>query len=348
MRADGALQSAAAIMTLTRVGVVGCGRIGRMHAELLHRRVPGVSVAAVQDAVPEAAGALAGELAVPAVDTIDDVLAFGVDAVAICSSTDTHVELITAAARAGVAIFCEKPISLDLAQVDAALATVHAAGVMLHVGFNRRFDPAHRSVRDAVAAGELGRLNVVRITSRDPAPPPIAYIERSGGLFLDMTIHDFDMARFVTGSEVVEVFARGDVRFDEAIGAAGDIDTAVVVLRHADGCVTVIDNSRQCAYGYDQRVEAFGTLGAAASDNPAGHSGVRLDASGVHRPPLPHFFLDRYIPSYLEQWRAFVVAVAERGPAPVSGADGRAPLVLGLAAQRSHAEGRPVQVDEIG
>jgi myo-inositol 2-dehydrogenase/D-chiro-inositol 1-dehydrogenase len=335
-------------MTPMRIGVVGCGRIGRMHAELLHRRVPGVSVAAVQDAVPEAAGAVASELAVPAVDTIADVLALGVDAVAICTSTDTHVELVTAAASAGVAIFCEKPISLDLAQVDAALAAVNGAGVMLHVGFNRRFDPAHRSVRDAVAAGELGRLNVVRITSRDPAPPPIAYIERSGGLFLDMTIHDFDMARFVTGSEVVEVFARGDVRIDEAIGAAGDIDTAVVVLRHVDGCITVIDNSRQCAYGYDQRVEAFGTLGAAMSDNPAGHSGARLDASGVHRPPLPHFFLDRYIPSYLEQWRAFVAAVAERGPAPVSGADGRAPLVLGLAAKLSHAEGRPVLVDEIG
>ena len=246
-----------------------------------------------------------------------------------------------------MAIFCEKPISLDLAQVDVALAAVEAAGVMLHVGFNRRFDPAHRSVRDAVASGELGRLNVVRITSRDPAPPPIAYIERSGGLFLDMTVHDFDMARFVTGSEVVEVFARGDVRIDEAIGAAGDIDTAVVVLRHADGCFTVIDNSRQCAYGYDQRVEAFGTRGVAMSDNPASHSGVRRDEAGSHRPPLPHFFLDRYIPSYLEQWRAFVAAVAERGPAPVSGADGRAPLVLGLAAQRSHVEGRPVLVGEI-
>jgi myo-inositol 2-dehydrogenase/D-chiro-inositol 1-dehydrogenase len=232
--------------------------------------------------------------------------------------------------------------------VDAALAEVEASGVMLHVGFNRRFDPAHRSVRDAVAAGDLGRLNLVRITSRDPAPPPIAYIERSGGLFLDMTIHDFDMARFVTGSEVVEVFARGDVRIDEAIGAAGDIDTAVVVLRHADGCLTVIDNSRQCAYGYDQRVEAFGTKGAAMSDNPSTHSGVRRDETGSHVPPLPHFFIDRYTASYLEQWRAFVAAAAERTPAPVSGADGRAPLVLGLAAQRSLAEGRPVGVDEIG
>ena len=330
-----------------RIGVLGCGRIGRMHAELLDRRIAGAAVVAVQDVVPAAAYSLAAELGVPALDTVDDVFAAGVDAVAVCASTDTHVELITAAASAGVAVFCEKPIALDLARVDAALDAVDAAGVLLHVGFNRRFDPAHRSVRDAVASGELGRLNLLRITSRDPSPPPISYIEHSGGLFLDMTIHDLDMARFVTGSEVVEVFARGGVRVDPAIGAAGDIDTAVVVLRHDDGCLTVIDNSRQCAYGYDQRVEAFGSEGMAASENPSGHSGVRHDAAGYHRPSIPYFFLERYVASYVHQWDAFVAAVAKGGPPPVSGADGRAPLVLGLAAGRSLAEGRPVLVDEI-
>ena len=274
----------------------------------------------------------------PALDSADDVLAAGVDAVAICTCTDTHVELITAAAAAGVAIFCEKPISLDLAAVDAALAEVDAAGVLLHVGFNRRFDPAHASVQQAAASGELGRLHLVRITSRDPSPPPIGYIERSGGLFLDMTIHDLDMARFVTGSEVVEVFADGGVRIDPAIGAAGDIDTAVVLLRHADGCLTVIDNSRACAYGYDQRVEAFGSAGMAASENPPRHSGVRHDAGGCAAPADPDFFLDRYVASYMHQWDAFVDAVVTGGPPPVSGADGRAPLVLGLAAGRSLAE----------
>ena len=183
------------------------------------------------------------------------------------------------AARAGKAIFCEKPISLDLGQVDEALAIVHEAGVPIQVGFNRRFDAAHKSVRDAVASGELGDVHLVRITSRDPAPPPIEYIKVSGGIFLDMTIHDFDMARYVTGSEVVEVYAQGAVRVDPAIGEAGDVDTAAVMLRHENGCITTIDNSRQAVYGYDQRVEAFGSGGLAASDNPLAHTGLRRNAS---------------------------------------------------------------------
>ena len=327
-----------------RVGVLGCGRIGRMHAELLTHRVAGTELVAVHDAVEVLGTTLAEELGVQALDTAEQVFAAGVDAVAICTSTDTHVELITAAAEAGVAIFCEKPISLDLDAVDRALAAVDEAGVLLHVGFNRRFDPAHASVQQAAASGRLGQLHLVRITSRDPSPPPIGYIERSGGLFLDMTIHDLDMARFVTGSEVVEVYADGGVRIDPAIGAAGDIDTAVVQLRHADGCLTVIDNSRACAYGYDQRVEAFGSTGMAASENQAVHGGVSYDGAGSHAPPVAHFFLERYGPSYVRQWEAFVDAVVGGGPAPVSGADGRAPLVLGIAAGRSLAEHRPIAI----
>ena len=306
-----------------------------------------MTLVAVQDVVPAAAATLGAELGVPALDTPADVFAAGVDAVAICTTTDTHVELITEAAAAGVAAFCEKPIDLDLDAIDRALVAVDAAGTLLHVGFNRRFDPGHASVREAVATGALGPLSVVRITSRDPAPPPIDYIERSGGLFLDMTIHDLDMARFVTGSEVVEVFADGAVRLDPAIGEAGDIDTAVVHLRHADGCRTVIDNSRACAYGYDQRVEAFGALGMAVSGNTPAHGGVHFDATGSHRPPIAHFFVDRYVPSYLRQWEAFVDAIVTDGPAPVSGADGRAPVVLGLAAGRSLAERRPVRVEDV-
>ena len=247
-----------------------------------------------------------------------------VDAVAICSSTDTHVPLLIEAAESGKAIFCEKPISLDLAKVDEALAIVREAGVPIQVGFNRRFDAAHKSVRDAVADGLLGDVHLVRITSRDPAPPPIEYIKLSGGIFLDMTIHDFDMARYVTGSEVVEVYAQGAVRVDPAIGDAGDIDTAAVMLRHENGCITTIDNSRQAVYGYDQRVEAFGSGGMAASENPLAHTGVRRTAAGTSAPLLPFFFLDRYIPSYIAQWEAFRDYVVGGGPSPVTADDGRA------------------------
>lgn len=325
-----------------RIAVLGCGRIGRLHAELLAHRITGVTLAGVYDVVPTLAHSLAGQLGVPLFESVDDVLAGPVDAVAICTSTDTHVALIGAGARAGLAIFCEKPIALDLAAVDKVMADVDAAGVPMHVGFNRRFDPAHQAVRQAVVSGQLGRLRSVRITSRDPEPPPLAYVERSGGLFLDMTIHDLDLARYLTGSEVVDVFATGAVMIDPAIGDVGDVDTAVVVLRHDDGCATVIDNSRQCAYGYDQRVEAFGSDGAAASENPPAHTSVRWDSDGLHHPPIPTFFLDRYLASYVSQWFAFTAAVRDGAPPPVTAADGRTALVLALAARQSMAEGRPV------
>jgi myo-inositol 2-dehydrogenase / D-chiro-inositol 1-dehydrogenase len=332
-----------------RIAVLGVGRIGTMHAEILARQVDGATLARVQDVNADAAARSGEVLGVPYGTSLDDVWADGdVDAVAICSSTDTHVDLLIGAARAGKAIFCEKPVSLDLALVDEALAVVADAGVPLQIGFNRRFDPAHASVRDAVVTGAIGDVHMVRITSRDPAPPPISYVKVSGGLFLDMMIHDFDMARFVTGSEVVEVFARGAVRVDPEIGAAGDIDTAVVMLAHENGCITTIDNSRQAVYGYDQRVEAFGSGGLAASDNPQQHTGFRRSAAGTSATNIPYFFLDRYIPSYVAQWRAFVDYVGGGGTSPVDAASGRAPLVIGLAAKRSLSEGRPVRCAEIG
>ncbi|MGZ7036352.1 MAG: inositol 2-dehydrogenase [Ilumatobacteraceae bacterium] len=335
-------------MTL-RIGVLGVGRIGKMHAELVARQVPGASLAMVQDINADAAAAVAGDLDVPHTTDVEELLASGdVDAVAICSSTDTHVPLMIAASRAGKAIFCEKPVSLDLAKVDEGLAAVDSGAVPIQIGFNRRFDPAHASVRAAVVDGSVGDLHIVRITSRDPAPPPIAYIKVSGGLFLDMMIHDFDMARFVTGSEVVDVYAQAAVRVDPAIGEAGDVDTAVVMLTHENGCITTIDNSRQAVYGYDQRVEAFGSGGMAASENPLTHTGMRRSAAGTISQTVPYFFLDRYIPSYIEEWKAFVSYVTDGGPSPVSAADGRAPLVIGLAAWKSYREGRPVRCDEIG
>ena len=330
-----------------RVAVFGCGRIGQMHAELLARRVPGATVALVYDAFADASRTVGARLGVPVAGSVDEVLGNAdVDAVAICSSTDTHVDLMIAAAEAGKAIFCEKPISLALDQVDRGLAAVDAAGVPLMIGFNRRFDASHRAVRDAVASGAVGDVHIARITSRDPAPPPIAYIQTSGGIFLDMTIHDFDMARYVTGSEIVAVTAKGAVRVDPAIGAAGDLDTVVIVLEHADGAITTIDNSRQAVYGYDQRVEVFGSKGMASSENPLTTTTVVRDASGSHHATLPYFFLDRYIPSYLAEWETFV-ATAHGAPSPVSGADGRAPLVAGLAALRSVREGRTVATSEI-
>jgi myo-inositol 2-dehydrogenase / D-chiro-inositol 1-dehydrogenase len=331
-----------------RIGVIGVGRIGRMHAELLARQVPGAELSMVHDAFPATADAVGAELGVPAAATVEELLhSPDVDAVAICASTDTHADLLVAAARAGKAAFCEKPISLDLGEVDRALAAVEEAGIAVQIGFNRRFDPAHQSVAQAVADGTIGDVHLVRISSRDPAPPPLEYVKGSGGIFLDMTIHDFDMARYVTGSEVVEVYACGAVRVDPSFAEAGDVDTAVVTLTHANGCLTVIDNSRQAVYGYDQRVEAFGALGMAASENPLAHTGIVRTAQGTSAPALPHFFLDRYVPSYLREWEAFVATVRDGTTPPVTAADGRAPLVIGLAAWRSLRGSRPVRVEEV-
>jgi myo-inositol 2-dehydrogenase / D-chiro-inositol 1-dehydrogenase len=335
-------------MSAVRIGVIGAGRIGRLHAELLAGRVPGVALAGVHDVRPEAASAVAAELGVPAADSVEELLADpDLDAVAICSSTETHAELIVAAARAGKAIFCEKPVSHDLAEVDRALAAVEEAGTPFQIGFNRRFDPGHQSVRDAVANGTVGAPHLVRISSRDPELPPPGYVRVSGGIFLDMTIHDFDMARYVTGSEVVEVYARGAIRIDPTYEEAGDVDTALVVLTHEDGCITSIDNSRRAAYGFDQRVEVFGSRGMAASENPFSHAGLVRTEEGSRLATLPYFFLDRYVPSYVREWEAFAAAVRDRGTTPVGPADARAPLAIGLAAWRSLREGRPVRVEEV-
>jgi myo-inositol 2-dehydrogenase / D-chiro-inositol 1-dehydrogenase len=331
-----------------RIGVIGVGRIGRLHAELLARRVPGAAVTMVHDPHEESARTVAETFGLAAATDVDAVLgAADVDAVAICSSTDTHADLIVAAAEAGKAIFCEKPVSLDLVEVNRALAAVEAAGVPFQIGFNRRFDPAHAAVAGAVADGEIGDPQLVRISSRDPAPPPMDYIRHSGGIFLDMTIHDFDMARFVTGSEVVEVYARGAVRIDPEIGDAGDVDTAVVMLEHASGCLTTIDNSRRAVYGFDQRIEVFGSAGMAASENPLAHSTIVRSRAGTRAATLPYFYLERYIPSYLREWEAFVGAVSSGETPSVTGPDARAPLVIGMAAWRSLREGRPVRVEEV-
>jgi myo-inositol 2-dehydrogenase/D-chiro-inositol 1-dehydrogenase len=320
-----------------------------MHAELVAQRVPGLALAAVYDVVTDAAVEVARELGVEVSPSVDALIEReDVDAIAICTSPDTHIELLVAAARAGKPVFLEKPASLDLGELDCGLAEAERAGVLLQIGFNRRFDPAHRSVREAVVSGAIGDVHLVRISSRDPEPPPLEYMRVSGGLFLDTTVHDFDMARYVTGNEVAEVYARGEARDDPRVGKVGDFDTAVVVLRHSDGTLTTIDNSRRAVYGYDQRVEAFGSNGVAVSENPLVHTGVLRTAEGTRTPPLPHFFLERYLPSYIAEWEAFENAVRSLDTSPVSGADGRAALVIGLAALLSVREGRPVATTEIG
>lgn len=328
-----------------RIAVAGVGRIGRMHAGIIARDIKGASLAGVFDVNVRAADQVAEEFRVPVMTLEEIFTSTEVDAVAICSSTDTHVDLIERAAAAGKAIFCEKPISLDLQQVDRALATVDASGVPFMVGFNRRFDPTHAAVQRAVADGSIGAVHLARISSRDPAPPPIEYIKVSGGIFVDMMIHDFDMARFVVGSPVVSVFAQGAVRVDPAIGEAGDLDTAVVTLTHADGAITTIDNSRQAVYGYDQRLEVFGSAGMALSENPTADTAVIFTAERRRGSVLPYFFLERYTASYLHEWEAFVRYVQHGGPSPVSGADGRAPVALGIAAWESIRTGLPVAVE---
>lgn len=337
-------------MTKIHVGLIGAGRIGRVHAENLTYRIPEAALVAVSDILVEAAEKLAGELGIPAAyqdhrRILDDK---AIDAVLICSSTDTHAPLIEEAAEAGKQIFCEKPIALDLRRIDHALAAVQRAGVKLQIGFNRRFDPNFRRVREAVAGGAIGEPHILRITSRDPAPPPLAYLQVSGGIFLDMTIHDFDMARFLMGREVEAVYAAANVLVDPAIGQAGDVDTAVVTLHFAGGALGVIDNSRRAIYGYDQRVEVFGSGGVVSADNAYPNTVQIGDARRVYRDLPLNFFMERYTESYVHEMRAFVDCILHDTPPPVSGQDGRIAVVMGYAAKRSLGEKRPVTLEEIG
>ena len=331
------------------LGLIGAGRIGRVHAEHLAYRIPEARLLMVADVNRAAAQACAA--ACGGVDAVEAYQAMldnrDLEAVVICSATDTHAEIIEAAAAAGKHIFCEKPIDFDLGRIDRALAVVERAGVMLQVGFNRRFDANFQRVREAVARGEIGTPHRLHIVSRDPAPPPIDYVKASGGIFLDMTIHDFDMARFLIGSEVEAVYTAAGVRGDPAIGEAGDLDTAVVVLHFENGVIGTIDNSRQAVYGYDQRVEVFGSGGSIRIDNNHPNTAVVSTAEHVRRDLPLNFFMDRYVESFVAEMKAFIEAVLKGTPPPVSGRDGRMPVVMGLAARRSYDEKRPVRLREI-
>jgi myo-inositol 2-dehydrogenase/D-chiro-inositol 1-dehydrogenase len=329
--------------------LIGAGRIGRLHAAHLAHQIPRARLLAVADVVEDAARQSAAEHGISLAVTDYRALLNNADiqAVVICSATDTHAQIIEEAAQAGKHVFCEKPIDLSLARIDAALAAVERAGVVFQVGFNRRFDANFRRARLAIAQDEIGRPWQLHIVSRDPSPPPLAYVKVSGGLFLDMAIHDFDMARFLIGSEVAEVYAAAGVLVDEAIGAVGDVDTAVTLLKVANGAIGTIDNSRSAVYGYDQRVEILGSSGMVSTDNNYPSSAVISDGHSVHRDLPLNFFMERYTQSYLTEMTAFVTTALDGGQPPVTGADGRQAVVLALAAQKSFRENRPVRVSEV-
>jgi myo-inositol 2-dehydrogenase/D-chiro-inositol 1-dehydrogenase len=330
-----------------QIGLVGTGRIGRVHTETLMRRVPGAALMAVTDVNHESAQACAAEYGVPRVaKSFEEILADkDIQAVVIASATDTHAPFIIQAANAGKHIFCEKPIAADLGKIDAALDAVERAGVRLMIGFNRRFDPNHQRIKQAIVGGEIGTPHLMHIISRDPSPPPLDYVRVSGGMFFDMTIHDFDMARFLLG-DVVEVYAAGGVLVDPRIGDAGDIDTAIVTLKFANGAIGTIDNSREAVYGYDQRVEVFGSQGSIASANWHPDEVTISNSQSVRRGLPLNFFMDRYLSSYQSELTSFVRSLQEGTAPPVSGQDGRAPVVIAMAALRSLKDNRPVRVGE--
>lgn len=332
-----------------KIGLIGAGRIGRLHAEHLSSRIPSTNLIMVADVFEDAARECAECYAIPYVrQDYHAVLDHpDIQAVVICSPTETHAQIIEEAAQAGKHIFCEKPIALDLASIDRALDAVARASVKLQIGFNRRFDANYRRVRQAVEREEIGQPHLLHLISRDPAPPPIEYIRISGGIFLDMTIHDFDMARFLIGSEVKEIFVQAGVMDNPEIGEAGDVDTAVVSLQFANGVIGTISNSRHTAYGYDQRVELLGSAGVITTGNHYPNTAIISDNCSVRRDLPLHFFLDRYGESYVSEMVAFVDAVLYDRPVPVTGLDGRIPVVIALAAQKSLVEHRPVRMSEM-
>jgi myo-inositol 2-dehydrogenase/D-chiro-inositol 1-dehydrogenase len=330
-----------------RFALLGAGRIGKVHARAVASN-PAATLVAVADAFATPARELASAHGA-AVRTIDEIEAAGdVDAVIICTPTDTHADLIERFARAGKAIFCEKPIDLDIGRVKACLAVVKQAGAVLMVGFNRRFDPHFAAVRKAIDDGAIGAVEMVTITSRDPGAPPYDYIPRSGGIFRDMTIHDFDMARFLLGEEPVSVSAHAAVLVDAKIGELGDFDSATVILETATGRQCVITNSRRASYGYDQRIEVHGSKGMVAAENQRPVSIELADARGYTRPPLHDFFMTRYTQAYANEIASFIAAMTSGGGASPGGGDGLAALVLAEAALTSVREGRRVAVGEIG
>ena len=336
-------------MDKLRIAIVGAGRIGNVHAESITYHIPEAEVVMVTDPYEEGARKLAERFGVPkySKDYMDIINNKDVDAVLVCSPTPTHAEITIAALKAGKHVFCEKPVHTSIDCIKEVQKVAEETGLKLQIGFNRRFDHNHSHVQRLVQDGTLGNVELIKITSRDPEPPSPEYAASSGGLYIDMMIHDFDMAMFLAGCDVTEVYAMGTSLVDKRIGEAGDVDTAIVTLTFANGALGVIDNSRRAAYGYDQRVEVFGSLGMAADEND-GDSTVRVStAAGVVSDKPQFFFLERYMQSFTEEMRQFIKAIRENTEVPVGIHAGLMSVVLAKAAKKSLDEHRPVKVSEI-
>lgn len=331
---------------MLNVGLLGAGRIAGVHATAITTH-PGSHLVAVSDINAEAAAKLAAQYGAEARTTEAILNDPAINAVLIATSTDTHSDLIERATAAGKAVLCEKPVDLSLARALACQKTVAPSGKPVMIGFNRRFDPNFAALKAALDKGEVGKAELLSITSFDPAPPPVAYIKVSGGLFRDMMIHDFDMANFIMGAAPVGVSAVGTSIVDPAIGQAGDVDTAVVTLTYADGRIAVIKNSRRAVYGYDQRVELLGSEGLLQAQNMLENTVVKSTTAGVTGAKPTYFFLERYMPAYKAEWSAFVEAVTNGTALPVTLADGIAALAMAEAATQSAKTGQPVTLASV-
>jgi myo-inositol 2-dehydrogenase/D-chiro-inositol 1-dehydrogenase len=329
-----------------RFALIGAGRIGRIHAANLVA-LPGAALACVADTDAAAAGALAAAHGARVASADEAIADASVDALLIASSTDTHADLIEAGARAGKPIFCEKPLDLDLGRAARCLSAAERAGVLLHLGFNRRYDPGFARMRREIAAGAIGTLATLAITSRDPAPPPLEYVQRSGGLFRDMMIHDFDMACWMMDEAPLQVYARGACFIDPGFASVGDVDTAAALLTTARGRICQITNSRRCSFGYDQRIEAFGELGMLHAENVSATRVTRADRSGFTSEPALPFFLERYAEAYRLELADFVRALAGEPVQLATGRDGLRALAIADAAQRSLNDGQPVTIGKV-
>ena len=337
-------------MEKLKIGIIGGGRIGKVHAESITNLVPNATIVALADPfMNEKLENWAKEKGICETfkDPYDIINHKGIDAVLICSPTNTHTQLIQAAAKAKKHIFCEKPVDTDLKRIEETMKVVRENKVLFQIGFNRRFDHNHCAIRDAVIENKVGDVHIIKITSRDPEPPSAEYVKGSGGIFLDMMIHDFDMARYLSGSEVKEVYATGAVLIDPEIGKAGDVDTAIVVLTMANGALAVIDNSRQAVYGYDQRTEVFGSKGCAKVENDT-KSLIEVSTKNSVESQKPlYFFLDRYMDSYANEIIDFINSVQNGVQIKCGIEDAIRPVEIALAASKSLKEHRPVLISEV-
>ncbi len=335
---------------MLNLGIIGGGRIGKVHAKSIQNFVSGAKVKTVADPfVDDEMISYFKELGVNEIyeDYKKIINDKEIDAVLVCSSTNTHADISIEALKAGKDVFCEKPVDADVNKIKEVIKVVEETGKKFKVGFNRRFDSNFSSIKKSIKSGKIGDVHIVKITSRDPQAPPIEYVKVSGGMFMDMTIHDFDMVRFLSGSEPVEVFAKGSALIDKKIGEVGDIDTAVITITMEDGSIAVIDNSRQAVYGYDQRAEVFGSKGMVKVENKTNSSLEISNEEGVVKEKPLYFFLERYMDSFAEEMRQFCNAIINNDEVAVDVYDGLAPVYMAIAAKKSIEEGKPVKISEV-